>query len=174
METEERRILEELDARLADAGVRARIDEIVDRVEKALAEAPDDVMAWEPIPLELYGGELPGGIHSSWVFVLREGATTGAERHPNSRQRMTSWRGSGDFQTRPGEDWSSHRLRPCSSGAPLEERWVSIPTNVWHQGAVFGTSWAVVSFQTADVDELVEERPDVDREGEVRRRKYVE
>ncbi len=174
MEKEERRILEELDARLAGEGVRERIDEIVDRVERALAGSPDEVMAWEPIPLDLYGDAPPGGVRSSWVFVLRAGATTGAERHPNSRQRMVSWRGSGDFQMRPGEEWCSHRLRPFSSEAPLEERWISIPPNVWHQGVVSSSSWTVVSFQTASVDELVEERPDVDGEGEVRRRKYVE
>ena len=49
-------------------------------------------------------------VQSSWMFVLRRGVTTGAERHPNSRQRMVSWEGSGDFQVHDGPGWRSHLL----------------------------------------------------------------
>ena len=59
-------------------------------------------MAWEPIPLTIYGGAVPDAIKSSWVFVLRASANTGAERHPNSHQRMMSFQGSGDMQVQAG------------------------------------------------------------------------
>ncbi len=174
MDEGERSILERLDARLEDPALRRRLDEIADRVVRALAERPDDVMAWEPVPLELYGVDLPGGILSSWVFALRAGATSGAERHPNSRQRMRSWRGGGDFQSRVGaQPWHTQTLT-SERRAPLEERWVSIAPNTWHQVVVPHRDWTVVSFQTATVEELVEERPHPDREGEVKRRRYVD
>jgi hypothetical protein len=58
--------------------------------------SPEDVLAWEPIPLDLYKVPLPKAIHSSWVFILRANTVSGAERHPNSHQRMMSYRGTGD------------------------------------------------------------------------------
>jgi hypothetical protein len=81
-----------------------------------------------------------------------------AERHPNSHQRMMSYRGFGDFQTRPDGDWCSHLLTSDQT-TPIAKRWISIPPNVWHQGAVPGENWVVVSFQTAAEHEPIEERP---------------
>ena len=172
MDERERVILETLDSAVHAPAAAARIERIVSRVEEALACAPDRRMAWEPVPLDLYGGDLPGGVRSSWVFVLRAGATTGAERHPNSHQRMMAWRGGGDFQTRPGNEWISHRMQ-AGDAAGFRERCISIPPGVWHQGVVGDRDWAVVSFQTAHVEDLIEERPVGELEGEVRRRNYV-
>jgi len=61
----------------------------------------------------------------------------------------------------------------------LEERWISIPSNTWHQGVVSDRDWVVVSFHTVPADELIEERPDPRdpdpfRPRLTRRRKYVE
>jgi hypothetical protein len=173
MSPDEIDILEALDRAVQAPSVRAKIDRIVARVVAALEADPRAPMAWEPIPLALYDAAIPAAIRSSWVFVLRAGIVSGAERHPNSHQRMTSYRGRGDFQTRPGEQWLSHRLT-SDPAAPLEQRWISIPTNVWHQGVVPDEHWAVVSFQTAGIDELIEERPLDAGESGVRRRKYVE
>jgi hypothetical protein len=83
-------------------------------------------MTWEPIPLIVFGSALPPEIRSAWVFVLRAGADTGAERHPNSHQRMMSFEGSGDLQTREPGKWLSNVL-VSDAEAPLERRWISIP-----------------------------------------------
>ena len=88
-------------------------------------------MAWEPIPLEVFDN-LPAEIKSSWVFVLRAGTNTGPERHPNSHQRMMSFAGGGDLQTGELDVWKSNVLR-SDPAAQWEQRWVSIPPNVWHQ-----------------------------------------
>jgi len=172
MDDSERSVLLSLDIALQDEAVRNTIDEIVERVERDLENKPDAALAWEPIPLQAYRLRLPEEIRSSWVFILRAGAVTGAERHPNSHQRMLSYRGNGDFQTRTGEDWESHHLR-SDQDAPLAERWISIPPNAWHQGVVAEAHWVVVSFQTAWVDELIEERPDTEHEGQYQRRTYI-
>src|SRR5437899_2627908 len=83
-----------------------------------------------PIPKTIYGGALPSGIRSSWVFVLCAGASTGAERHPNSHQRMMSFEAAGDLQVRAGladggeGEWQSNYL-VSDPDAPLERRWIS-------------------------------------------------
>jgi hypothetical protein len=117
----ERLILERLDAAVRSEAARAAIAPIVARVEGTMARDPGAIEAWEPIPLEVYDARLPREIRSSWVFILRAGVTTGAERHPNSRQRMTSWSGGGDFQIHDGRRWLSHPM-VSDPTAPFEDR----------------------------------------------------
>jgi hypothetical protein len=175
----ERAILEVLDAAASAPRAASNLQQIGERVLASLARGPSAIEAWETVPLEVYGsGTLPDEIRSSWVFVLRRGVTTGAERHPHSRQRMVSLSGGGDFQVHDGNQWRSHFLVTDRS-APLEERWISIPPNTWHQGIVGEKDWLVVSFHTAASGELIEERPDpADPDpfhpSRTRRRKYAE
>jgi hypothetical protein len=172
MDQEESAILEALDRAVRAEAVRLTIEAVVARVEKRLREGPEEVSAWEPIPLDVYTSSLPRTIRSSWVFILRGGTTTGAERHPNSHQRMMSYRGSGDFQTQREGEWHSHLLK-SDQAAPIAERWISIPPHVWHQGVVPGANWVVVSFHTAAEHELIEERPTTGGFDAVRQKKYA-
>jgi hypothetical protein len=57
--------------------------------------------------------------------------------------------------------------------ADLERRWISIPTNVWHQVVVPEVDWAVVSFHTVPAEELIEERPDAVDSGRTQQKLYV-
>ena len=125
-------------------------------------------LVWQPIDLFLYGATAPPGIRSSWVFVLRRNTVSGAERHPNSIQRVMSYRGSGDMQTRPAGGWISNHLASHPDAA-LKDRWLSIPAGVWHQGVMGNEDWVVVSFHTAAAEELIEERPGVAGEGTTQR-----
>lgn len=166
---EEQSLLETLDRIVRSEKVRAQILPIVERVRADLARKPDALMAWEPIVLETFGA-LPSAIHSGWVFILRAGSDTGAERHPNSHQRMMSFEGTGDLktdvksaecdvQTESEIVWQSNVL-VSDPQAPLERRWVSIPQNVWHRPVIpKGADWLVVSFHTVPPAELIEERP---------------
>ena len=99
MTLEERSRLETLDTALRSNNVRKHIRSVVARVRERLARRKDALMSWEPFLLDVLATSLPPEIRSAWVFVLRAGADTGAERHPNSHQRMMSFEGSGDFQT---------------------------------------------------------------------------
>ena len=175
--------LEALDAVVRSDEARAKITPVVDRVCAALAQKPEAVMTWEPIPLETFGQKLPPEIRSGWVFVLRAGADTGAERHPNSHQRMMTLHGTGDMRVRALHDesstgralsaWQSNVL-VSEPSAPLERRWISIPPNVWHRPVVGkDADWVVVSFHTVPAEELIEEKLD-EAEGELKRKKYVE
>ena len=164
----ERKTLEILDSLVQHAAVRREVDSIADELEVRLAADRSSALVWQPIELSLYGAAAPPEIRSSWVFVLRRGTTSGAERHPNSIQRVMSYRGSADLQTRPAERWLSNRL-VSHPDAPLADRWLSIPAGVWHQGVMGDEHWVVVSFHTVPAEELIEERPDEAGEGTTRR-----
>jgi hypothetical protein len=173
MTLEERSRLEALDTTLRSDKVREHIRSVVARVRDQLASRKEALMCWEPIPLDLIATTLPPEIRSAWVFVLRAGANTGAEKHPNSHQRMMSFEGSGDFQTGEPGKWDSNVL-VSDPDAPLERRWISIPPNVWHRPLIDAEAdWAVVSFHTVRAEDLIEERPDDSREAGTRQMKYL-
>src|SRR5437879_6504032 len=145
MTKEERSVLEALDKIVQSEKVRAKILPIAERVRADLARKPGALMTWEPVALETFGA-LPPAIRSGWVFILRAGSDTGAERHPNSHQRMMSFEATGDLQTDATSaehtvqteseiDWRSNIL-VSDPQAPLERRWVSIPSNIWHRTVI--------------------------------------
>ena len=175
MNPSELSLLERLDAILRRNAIRSQIQPIVSRVRANLAQKQKAVMAWEPIPLTIFGNALAPALRSSWVFILRAGANTGAERHPNSHQRMMSFEGTGDLQVGHGlqSTWQSNIL-VSDLEKPLERRWISIPQNIWHQPVVpEGGDWVVVSFHTVPAEELIEERPDAAETGRTRQRRYL-
>ena len=180
MTAAERAILVGLDQILRSEKVLTSILPVVQRVRTRLSQETGALMAWEPIPLTTYGGALPDTIKSSWVFVLRAGTNTGAERHPNSHQRMMSFQGSGDMQTgrkrkNRGDviDWKSNLLI-SDSDAPPEKRWISIPQNVWHQPVISEEGdWVVVSFHTVPAEELIEERPQGSGQEQTKQMRYL-
>jgi len=173
MTKEERSRLEALDTALRSESVREHIRSVVVRVRGELAQKKTALMSWEPIPLNIFVTTLPPEIRSAWVFVLRAGADTGAERHPNSHQRMMSFEGTGDLQTGEPGKWRSSVL-VSDPDALLEGRWISIPTNVWHRPVINAAAdWAVVSFHTVPAEELIEERPDDSRQVGTRQMKYL-
>jgi hypothetical protein len=173
MTLEERTRLESIDTTLQSETVREQIRPIVERVRAELARKKEAVMTWEPIPLTVFGRALPREIRSAWVFVLRAGVDTGAERHPNSHQRMMSFGGSGDMKTGEPGQWQSNVLI-STSDAPLEQRWISIPQNAWHRPVVGkDADWTVVSFHTVLAEELIEEKLDGGTEDGTTQKKYL-
>jgi hypothetical protein len=170
MTKEERSLLATLDEIVRSEKIRTQILPIIQRVRDDLARKPDAVMTWESVALEIFGDNLPAAIQSSWIFVLRAGTDTGAERHPNSHQRMMTFGGVGDMridakgtpndvETESEIAWHSHILI-SDPNAPVEKRWISISKNIWHRPVIpTGADWVVVSFHTVPADELIEERP---------------
>lgn len=173
MDKAELEILKKLDGQFDDTKVRAKIDRIVSRVRADLSSHPEKDMAWEPVPLSVYTQSLPPEIKSSWVFILRKDTVTGAERHPNSHQRMMAYSGDGDFQTRLEGPWESNFLK-SNRKVSFEDRWISIPPFVWHQSAAPKADWVVVSFHTVPAEDLIEERPLDETGTKVAKMKYLE
>ena len=149
-------IVRALDGIVRTEAVAATIDAALARVVRQL-EASTELMAWEVVPLDAFKGGLPESIRSCWIFVIRTGASTGAERHPNSHQRSFSLVGSGTFELHDGSRWLAHPL--VSADDRLAERWVSIPPSTWHRLFVGPVAWGMVSFHTVAAEELIEERP---------------
>jgi hypothetical protein len=174
MTAEERMRLESIDTILRSESVREQIRPIIERVRAELARKKEALMTWGPIALTVFGRALPPEVRSAWVFVLRASADTGAERHPNSHQRMMSFEGSGDMQTGEPGQWQSNVLI-SDPEAPLERRWISIPQNVWHRPVIGAAAdWVVVSFHTVPANELIEERPDDSSKDRTKQMKYLD
>ncbi len=173
MDADELRLLASLDKAVREDAIKQHMAGVIQRVQQTLEDNPQAMMSWEPIPLTLYKQELPAEIKSCWVFNLRKNKTTGAERHPNSIQRMMSYQGSGDFQTKPGSTWESNFLDSNSDKEAIGKRWLSIPVNVWHQGVVSDKNWIVLSFHTAEVSELIEERAEDGDETRLHKQTYI-
>jgi hypothetical protein len=174
MISEERTRLESIEIALRSDTVREQIRPIIERVRAELTRKNEALMTWEPIPLTVFGRALPREIRSAWVFVLRAGADTGAERHPNSHQRMMTFEGSGDMRTEEGGQWRSNVL-VSNPEASLEQRWISIPQNVWHRPVVGAEGdWTVVSFHTVPAEELIEEKQDESSQDGTKQMKYLE
>ena len=174
MTTEERSRLESLDTVLRSPNVQEQIRPIVERVRADLTRKKAALMTWESVPLTIFGSALPAQIRSAWVFVLRAGADTGVERHPNSHQRMMSFEGSGEMRTGDPEQ-SQPNVLVSNPDAPMECRWISIPRNVWHRPVVGAEAdWVVVSFHTVPAEELIEERPDIRTSDRTKQMRYLE
>src|SRR5262249_31767147 len=80
-------ILRVLDEAVGRPPALSALHRLAEDVEHRLEQDAALRLAWEVVPLGTYG-PLPRAIRSSWVFVLRAGCSTGAERHPNSVQRV--------------------------------------------------------------------------------------
>jgi hypothetical protein len=153
----EREIIESLDRAIRAPRAAALLSDLTADVSAGLMRNPAARLAWRSVPLDIYD-RLPDGIASSWVFVLRAGCSSGAERHPNSIQRVMSYQGQADMRTWDGARWVSNLL--CSDAEQdLKKRWLSIPVNVWHRPVMGDVDWVVVSFHTASDTALLEELP---------------
>src|SRR2546426_2071256 len=86
-------VIPALDALVRTTSAAVQVREALQRVLQQLASSTER-MAWEIIPLSALRCSLPASIRSCWVFGIRAGAETGAERHPNSHQRSLSLTGS--------------------------------------------------------------------------------
>ena len=150
-------ILESLDRSIRTPRASSALSNLVAEVAALLSSDSTTRLAWRAVPLDIYD-DLPSGIASSWVFALRAGCSSGAERHPNSIQRVMSLQGRADMRTWDGKRWVSNLLR-SEATLPLENRWLAIPANIWHRPIMAEVDWVVVSFHTASDTELIEELP---------------
>ena len=115
-------------------------------------------MAWESVPPETFRPALPSMIQSCWITVIRPGAATDAERHPNSHQHSLTLCGSGRFELNEKGAWHRQPQAPTRTKS-LMSRWVSIPPATWHRLFSASHPWSMVSFHTITATDLMEERP---------------
>ena len=158
----------ELSRSLRSSSVRQAIAPTVARVERQLSARSDEPQAWASISLGTLGFETPSEVRSCWVFVLRAGATFGAERHPNSHQRTIALAGAALFEVFVDGRWSPS---PVSAETEFGSA-ISIPPSVWHRIQVGPQNFISVSFHTVAADQLIEETPVEDDLSRTKRRLY--
>jgi hypothetical protein len=151
-------VLARLAGLIAAPGFQAELSPILSRVTEALAASPEQPQAWEPLPLRIFHGGLPGGIRSGWVFVLRSGGKFGAERHPNSHQRTFALQGSAVFELFRNGSWLPHPIQGPGGDSTVGSS-VSIPAGVWHRIEIGSRDLVSVSFHTVPAEALIEETP---------------
>ena len=161
-------IAAELARSLRSASVRKAIEPTLARVERDLCDRPGEPQAWEPLSISTLGFEIPGDVRSCWVFVLRAGASFGAERHPNSHQRTIALSGAALFEVFIDSSWSPWPI----SGDTESGSAVSIPPSVWHRIQIGPRNFVSVSFHTVAADRLIEETPVGDDLSRTKQRLY--
>ena len=134
--------------------VREVLAPVIARLQHTLSVAPGQPQAWSALPLDRLMTALPEEIRSCWVFVLRSGASFGAERHPNSHQRSIALAGSADFELFDEGQW---RIRPVRAGGA--DAAISIPQMVWHRIQIGSENFVSASFHTCAAEQLIEETP---------------
>ena len=120
-----------------------------------LASDPTAAFSWSAVSSRSLPKELPPGVQSAWVFVVRRGRTAGCHMHPTSMQTTLSLEGSGTvYVGDPG------RALPVQltdeAGAEAAQRGVSVAPGVYHDAVAGDQEWVVVSFHSATQQGLSE------------------
>ena len=131
---------------------------VLARVERALLSHPDQPQAWEPLSVSALPFSIPEGIRSCWVFILRAGASFGAERHPNSHQRTVALSGDALFEFLVDDSWSQLPIRASTDEMDSASA-ISIPPSVWHRITIGEANFVSMSFHTVLAEQLIEVTP---------------
>jgi hypothetical protein len=161
----------EISRALKSSRVRVALAPALARVQSALAGLPGQPQAWEPVPLDSLGLAVPREIQSCWIFVLRAGATFGAERHPNSHQRTVALAGTALFEVFVDGGWSPWAVDGGPGASELGST-ISIPPSLWHRIKIGPEDFLSISFHTVRADQLIEETPVGDDLSTTRQRLY--
>jgi hypothetical protein len=105
------------------------------------------------IDLNSVDRELPEGIKSCWVFVLKKDMPSGCHYHPNSIQHMVMIKGRGVSKV---GGISKEMVRFGSSNGLLTDAWHVIGEGVPHEFFPQEEDMIVVSFHTCEANELEE------------------
>ena len=151
---QEKNILENLDNLLKKKNIISLIAPIINEVKKEL-EQKQVVSITKNIPVESFGSELPASINLCRLFILKANTKSKIERHTNSYQRTYTLYGEGDTKIFENNVWKSNVRK--SSGSSIEDRWLSVPDNTWHQPISFSDGWITITFHTASESEIIDE-----------------
>lgn len=108
---------------------------------------------WSVIDLGAIDRELPDGIRSCWVFVLKHDVPSGCHYHPNSIQHMVTVRGQGISKV--AEEYK-RMVQFGSSNYSIADIWQVIGVGVPHEFFPEKENMVVVSFHTCKASELEE------------------
>ena len=126
----------------------------LDKIEQLSEEInhSEEAFVWSVIDISSIAAELPEGIRSSWVFVLKKDISSGCHYHPNSVQHMVTIKGQGVSKV-AGQ--YSRIVQFGSSDSPAN-KWLVIDKGVPHEFFPEKENMVVVSFHTCEASELEE------------------
>ena len=116
-------------------------------------EHSEELFVWSVIDLSPIEREIPEGIRSGWIFVLKKDVSSGCHYHPNSIQHMVTIKGEGMSKV-AGEH--KRMVRFGSSNSSLTDQWLVIDRGIPHEFFPEKENMVVVSFHTCDALELEE------------------
>ena len=126
--------------------------EAIDQLSEEI-NCSEEAFVWSVVDLSSMGRELPEGIRSSWIFVLKKDISSGCHYHPNSVQHMVMIKGQGMSKV-AGEYSKMVQFR--SSNDSIADKWLVIDKGVPHEFFPEKENMVVVSFHTCDASELIE------------------
>ena len=113
----------------------------------------EEAFVWSVIDRSSIQRELPEGIRSSWIFVLKKDVSSGCHYHPNSIQHMVTIKGQGMSKI-AGK--YSRLVQFGSSNDSFADKWLVIEKGVPHEFFPENENMIVVSFHTCEASELEE------------------
>jgi len=126
--------------------------ETVAQLSEEITHSPE-AFVWSVIDLSSVKRELPEGIRSGWIFVLKKDVSSGCHYHPNSIQHMVMMKGQGMSKI-AGE--YRRMLQFGSANDSLANKWFVIEKGVPHEFFPEKEDMVVVSFHTCEANELEE------------------
>ena len=153
MNSYELKIISLLDELLTNESIKKTLDPMISTTKKKFTKG-STLSITETIPLSLFADELPKEISLCRLFILKANTKSKIERHTNSYQRTFTLYGEGDTKILENNIWKSNIRR--SSGTSIDERWLSVPGNIWHQPIALSTDWVTVTFHTASESEIID------------------
>jgi len=112
----------------------------------------EEPFVWSVLDLGSIPAELPEGVRSSWIFVLKKDIASGCHYHPNSVQHMVTIKGQGISKVAG----LYGRMVLFGSNDSLSAKWIVIGKGVPHEFFPEKENMAVDSFHTCDASELEE------------------
>ncbi|MEW6130317.1 MAG: cupin domain-containing protein [Acidobacteriota bacterium] len=143
--------LEKLNAAVEFLVNRKTFLETIEQLSEAI-EHSQESFVWSVIDLSSIECQLPEGIQSSWIFVLKKNAWSGCHYHPNSIQHMVTIKGQG--MAKVAEEYQ--RMVPFAANDSLTDKWLVIGQGVPHEFFPENENMVVVSFHTCAASELEE------------------
>jgi quercetin dioxygenase-like cupin family protein len=131
---------------------RKTFQETIEQLSEEITHSRE-AFVWSVIDLSSVKRELPEGIRSGWIFVLKKDIRSGCHYHPNSIQHMVMIKGQGMSKI-AGE----HRrmVQFGSANDSLADKWFVIGKGVPHEFFPEKEDMIVVSFHTCEANELEE------------------
>jgi hypothetical protein len=126
---------------------------------KAVEQLSEDIkhsqesFVWSVIDPCSLEPELPEGIRSSWIFLLKRDVSSGCHYHPNSIQHMVVIKGHGMSKV-AGQ--YKRMVQFGSANNSLADKWLVIDQGIPHEFFPEEENMVVVSFHTCEASELEE------------------